>query len=397
MMIVRPLLRQGLAILLACIVIGTLLGLVNSYLSAKQEYRIVSQIIGAAHHVSPQLEDELMQALKKNSSEYAATGSDILHRYGYTPEVFARQDTIELAGVSILLMLIPGAALYGYSFYHLKQKQRRINELTAYLEQVNQGQDKLLTQQEDDFSHLEDELRKTVTELRQTRENALQDRRALANNLADISHQLNTPITSMSLMTQLLADSREGEDSQYIDNLSRQLIRLEALVSSLLILSRLDAGALEFKQEQVDVYAMLLRAAEPLEDTLRQKQLQLDIEGENGIYFIGDAAWTAEAFLNVLKNCSEYTTDGGHIFIRFAQNPLYIEITIEDSGKGFAREELPHLFDRFYKGRNAAKDSAGIGLAISRSIIEKQNGIIRADNAPSGGAKFTVKFYPTCH
>ena len=334
-----------------------------------------------------------MQALKAASPTDFAAGDRILRQYGYVPAVFHQRHALTLIGIGTGILLIPGVGLFAWLLFHSKRKQGRIRGLTTYLEQVNLGREMLLVRQEDEFSRLEDELYKTVTELRQTREQALRERRSLADNLVDISHQLKTPLTSMSLMTQLLAESCNAEDANYVDNLSRQLRRLEGLVSSLLKLSRLDAGTLEFKREPVDVYAMLLRAAEPLEEALRLKQLRLDISSESGVSFKGDSMWTAEAFLNLIKNCSEHTPAGGTVTLRYSQNPLYTEIVVEDNGEGFRMEELPHLFDRFYKGKNAAKDSAGIGLAISRSIIANQNGSIRAENAPHGGARFTVKFY----
>ncbi|MCA1291507.1 HAMP domain-containing histidine kinase [Paenibacillus sp. alder61] len=384
---------QGLTILAACLLLGTVLGLLADRVLARQEYRTIAQMLGAAQQINPQAEDGMMQALKAASPTDFAAGDRILRQYGYGPAVFHQRHALTLVGIGTGILLIPGVGLLIWLLFLSKRQQGRIRGLTTYLEQVNLGREMLLVRQEDGFSRLEDELYKTVTELRQTREKALRERQALAENLADISHQLKTPMTSMSLMTQLLADSCEGEEADYVDNLSRQLRRLEMLVASLLKLSRLDAGTLEFKREPVDVYAMLLRAVEPLEEALRLKQLRLDILGESGSSFKGDSIWTAEAFLNLIKNCSEHTPAGGTVTLRYSQNPLYTEIVVEDNGEGFRMEELPHLFDRFYKGKNAAKDSAGIGLAISRSIIANQNGSIRAENAPHGGARFTVKFY----
>lgn len=391
-MMMKPSIRQGLTILAACILIGSALGYIADQVLARQEYLTIAQMLGAAQQMDLQAEEALMHALKEASAADFTPGDRILRQYGYTLSVFRERHAVVLAGIGVGLMLPPGAAWYAWTLFNLKKKQRRIHELTAYLENVNLGRESLLTRREDEYSRLEDELYKTVTELRETREQALRERRSLADNLADISHQLKTPITSMSLMTQLLADTCNGEEANYVGNLSRQLQHLELLVSSLLMLSRLDAGALELKREPVDVYAMLLRAAEPLEDRLHQKGLRLDI-AETEASFMGDAAWTAEAFLNLIKNCSEHVPYGGTISIRYAQNPLYTEIVVEDDGAGFDKEDIPHLFDRFYKGKGAAKDNAGIGLAISRSIIAKQNGHIRAENAPGGGARFTVKLY----
>ncbi|MFD1179616.1 sensor histidine kinase [Paenibacillus puldeungensis] len=382
-----------LAVLSVCVLVGAALGLTASMVMARQEYRATAELIGAAYNMAPSSEDTFMRALKAASTEHYASGDRILQQYNYSPGTFRSKNTYTMVGVGMLLMFIPGAAAYVLWFYRDKKRRSRLQGLTAYLEGINHGRDTLLMRREDEFSRLEDELYKTVTELRQTKENAIRERKSLADNLADISHQLKTPITSMSLMTELLSDTRMGEDAKYVDNLSRQLRRLETLVSSLLKLSRLDAGTLELKREPVNVYAMFLRAAEPLEDTLRQKHLQLVMASEEEVFFTGDLAWTAEALMNLIKNCSEHTPEGGRITLVYSQNPLYTEIIVEDTGEGFRKEELPHLFKRFYKGKNASKDSVGIGLAIAQSIIRQQNGSIRADNAPGGGARFTVKFY----
>ena len=150
---------------------------------------------------------------------------------------------------------------------------------------------------------------------------------------------------------------------------------------------------MEFKQEPVNIFAVLALAAEPVEDMILKKGQQLIIPHESDVNFMGDMSWTAEALLNLIKNCSEYTPDGGNISINYSQNPLYMEIIIEDSGKGFDKNDLPHLFERFYKGKNSSKDGIGIGLALSKSIIERQKGTLRAENSPKGGGRFIIKFY----
>ena len=389
----KPYVKRLFAIAAVCIAAGTALGLLTAQIAARQEYRDTAQILGAAGRASPRMEDALMQALKQAASSDVAAGALILQKYNYTPGVFWSRNAFMTIGSGILLMLASGALLCLLEYFSDKKRKNRIEGLTSYLESFNLGRDTLLVRREDDFSRLEDELYKTVTELRQSRESALKERQSLADNLADISHQIKTPITSMSLMMQLLADGCNDEDAVYIEKLNRQLSRLQALVSSLLTLSRLDAGTLEIKREHVEVSAMLILAGEPVEDMLRRKSQCLRIPDGCDASFTGDLAWTAEAFLNLIKDCSEHTPDGGTISISSSQNPIYTEIIVEDSGAGFDKNDLPHLFERFYKGKNAAKDSAGIGLALSRSIIEKQNGTIRAENPSEGGARFIVKFY----
>jgi signal transduction histidine kinase len=376
-----------------CILVGIAIGLLSAQITASREYRSAAKILGFASHTEPGMEETLVRALKEGGAADFEAGDAILQKYGYSPGVFENRSVLPLMGSGVLLMLVLAVPLAVTGYYTMKRRQARIAGLTAYLESANLGRDTQLIRQEDDFSRLEDELYKTVTALRQSSQAASRERQSLADNLADISHQLKTPITSMSLMTQLLSESRTDEQAIYIEKLDRQLHRLEALVSSLLTLSKLDAGTLEVKRESVEVFAMLTLAAEPVEDMLLQKKQRLIISSEAHASFTGDLAWTAEAFLNLIKNCCEHTPDGGIISIGYSQNPLYTEIVMEDSGQGFDRNDLPRLFERFYKGKNSAKDSVGIGLALSKSIIEKQNGTIRAENSPEGGARFIVKFY----
>ncbi|MBE6081170.1 sensor histidine kinase [Sporanaerobacter sp. PP17-6a] len=386
-------LNKTVAIIVAFIIMGIAMGLISSQIVARQKYKNMAQILGFAVRIDPQMEIMMIRALKEADFLDFSDGDAILKEYNYSLNVFRNQNTFRMTVYGILLATVPAILVIVIGYLSLKKKKERIEGLTDYLKAVNLGQEALLLRQEDDFSLLEDELYKTVTELRQTKENAVRERRSLADNLTDISHQLKTPITSMSLMTQLLSENPTDEDRIYIEKLNHQLNRLETLVSSLLTLSKLDAGTLEFKQEPVNIFAVLALAAEPVEDMILKKGQQLIIPHESDVNFMGDMSWTAEALLNLIKNCSEYTPDGGNISINYSQNPLYMEIIIEDSGKGFDKNDLPHLFERFYKGKNSSKDGIGIGLALSKSIIERQKGTLRAENSPKGGGRFIIKFY----
>ncbi|MEF2966984.1 HAMP domain-containing sensor histidine kinase [Paenibacillus sp. M1] len=388
-MILSPTFKRLCLVLSGCLLIGVLLGLLSSKLVVRQEYRIAAQMLGAVERIEPELADKLIQELKV--SDAPDTGTYILQKYGYSPDTFWKRNLSTMIGSGVLLMLFLGASLGVREYVAAKKSKNRIDELTSYLKSVNLGRYSLLVRKEDAYSHLEDEIYKTVTGLRQSRVNAIRERQSLARNLADISHQLKTPITSMSLMTQLLAEQRTGEDAVYIEKLDRQLHRLNTLLSSLLTLSKLDAGTLEMKCERIHVGAMLTRAVEPVEDMLHEKKQSLLFIPDNDIRITGDISWLAEAFLNLIKNCCEHTPEGGTISVSYSQNPLYTEIVVEDNGSGFDMRDLPHLFERFYRGKHSLKDSIGIGLALSKSIIELQNGSVRAENAPKGGARFIAK------
>ncbi len=274
-----------------------------------------------------------------------------------------------------------------------KRNLKRINLLSNYLNKINNtSYAEWIYSNEDDFSILEDEIYKTVTELKTTKESALRERNNLSDNLADISHQLKTPIAAMSLMVQLI-DSTSEENNAYIEKLKFQLDRIEYLVATLLKLSKIDTGVILFEKDNIDIYSLLCQATDQIEPIATARNQIIELDEINNINMIGDRNWIVEAILNILKNCCEHTPTGGNIKILYYDNPLYVEIVIYDNGSGFDKEDVPHLFKRFYKGKNSDKNSLGIGLALSKSIIESQNGIIKAENNPSGGGKFIIKFY----
>ena len=113
----------------------------------------------------------------------------------------------------------------------------------------------------------------------------------------------------------------------------------------------------------------------------------------NDFAFSGDENWCAQAFENIIKNCLEHTENGGAVEINASRNPIYNEIIISDNGCGIPPEELPHIFERFYKGNNSSKDSVGIGLALAKSIIEKDNGNISVKSSNKTGTIFTIKYF----
>ncbi|KGE17695.1 sensor histidine kinase [Paenibacillus wynnii] len=377
------------------ICIGLLMGILASRAISNTTYNHTAYLVGSVYSQHPDLEESLIQGLNHPKTERSQLGDEILNKYGYTQRLFFGENLWASITHSLwvwgLLFLLFTVTLCGFT----RKKRVRIHELTNYLSSINRRQEGVMHRvQEDEFSLLEDEMYKTVVELRQTRETALKERQSLADNLADIAHQLKTPITSVFLMTELLLDSnRDREELLYVEKIHGQMTRLEHLVSTLLTLSRLDAGTLEMRQEPINVFEMLTSASEPLEKVIGQKRQTLILQSEPTLFYCGDWYWSVEALINLIKNCSEHTPEGGAISLSYEQNPIFTKIVVEDSGEGFVMEDIPRLFERFYKGRNAHKNSVGIGLAMAKSIIDKQKGTIRAENRPEGGARFIVKMY----
>lgn len=274
--------------------------------------------------------------------------------------------------------------------YWNRKVSMRIQALADYLEQVNIGKAVILSHSgEDDFSKLEDEIYKTVTFLYQTKDEAVQIKNGFAENLANIAHQIKTPLTAISLSAQMM---KQAYDEKYLNQIEKQIMRLTRLEEALLILSRLDAGTLPFKKEKVDIYTVLVLAADNLQELFTDSGVTVDIPELGEAAVTVDLEWTMEAVMNLMKNCMEHNK-GGIIHCSYEQNPLYTEILIWDEGEGFAKKDMPHLFERFYRGLNAGEGGIGIGLALAKEIIERQNGTIRARNAQGGGALFEIHFY----
>lgn len=249
--------------------------------------------------------------------------------------------------------------------------------------------------QEGELAILHSEIYKVTVRLREQADALRRDKVYLADSIADISHQIRTPLTSIHLIANFLAEE-ELDDARRLAltrDLRELLARIDWLIHTLLKLSRLDAGMVYLAPEEVNIKNLVLRAAEPLMIPMELREQQLCIHATEEEYFSVDPNWTVEVIGNILKNCMEHTPNGGTVTVDIAQSPICTELIVCDSGEGFSPEDLPHLFERFYKGKNAASSSIGIGLALARGILSAQNATIKAENGRHGGAKFTMRFY----
>ena len=341
----------------------------------------------------PEGEEQALSALKQyhTLAEQEVKGNQFLKQYGYRNHEFCEGVpwNFFIPSVVLIFLVICGFLLTVWRMN--KRNRMRIEELTSYLEQVNVGAAGTVIQvKEDEFSHLQDEIYKTVTSLYQTREAAVQAKVNFADNLVNIAHQLKTPITSAFLSLQLMKNTTPNI---YGEQIERQLDRLNRLEESLLTLSKIDAGTLHMEFSQVDIYTALNLAAENLNDLLLKENVSVDIPDHGCIEIYGDMEWIMEALMNLMKNCMEHSKHGGTIHCDYSSNLLYAEILIWDDGEGFQAEDIPHLFERFYRGKGAAGNGIGIGLSLAHFIFELQNGNITARNLPEGGACFEIRVY----
>ncbi len=355
-------------------------------------FELLNAICGEVIEQEPETKNVISAALKEytKGNPDGAAEEDVLSALGYRVSDFsgsASPQNILFAGAGFFT----GILLFLFTFLYRNQTEAaRIRALAEYLEQVNTGRALILSASgEDDFSRLEDEIYKTVTFLYQTKDSAVQAKNEFAENLSNIAHQLKTPITAISLSVQMM---KQSMDKKHLEQVGKQLSRLTHLEEALLVLSRIDAGTLHLQKDGVDVYTLLVLAADNLQELFVNSHTSVEIPELGGMLVTVDLDWTMEAVMNLMKNCMEHSP-GGTVHCSYVQNPLYTEILIWDDGKGFAKEEIPHLFERFYRGENACEGGIGIGLALSKEMIERQNGTIRAKNKPDGGALFEIRFY----
>ena len=277
-------------------------------------------------------------------------------------------------------------------------RYKRISKLSADIDRILHGEEDIQFENysEGDIGLLQSEVYKMTVRLREQQSRLTDDKVYLADLLADISHQIRTPLTSINILVSMLSepDLTYEKREQLVHKLYGLLSRIDWLITALLKMSKLDAGTIKFHSEDISMQELLDKACMPVRVPieLRGQELMIEAEGEISC----DVAWTCEAIGNIVKNCMEHTPDSGTIRVCGKKNPLFSEIVITDSGSGISSEDLPHIFERFYKGRTSEdKGGFGIGLALARMIVTEQNGTLKAENAPNGGAMFTMRFYET--
>ncbi len=297
------------------------------------------------------------------------------------------------AGALILLLSIVYIALF---WIFTKYRYNKIDLLSEQIDQVLHNSEHLLIaeSQEGELSVLQSEIVKMTRRIREQNKALRREKEHLADSLADIAHQLRTPLTAANLTLSLL--EREPGASQRRNLLAETkelYAHMEWLIESLLKLSRLDAGVVEFQSGRVRADSLIREAARPLLFSMELHNIALEADVPGDIEIQGDPGWLAEALRNILKNCAESAGDNGRIEIGCEDNPLFTEIVVHDSGPGIPAEDLPFLFERFYRGKNSDTAGYGIGLALCKNILLRQGGTVRARNHPRGGAMFILRFH----
>ena len=338
---------------------------------------------------------------QQNSEEYQE-GQAELEKYGIdineTNSILLVQKQMKQNLISnIILIIIFNILWMIITFTYLKKRDRKIKQITEYINEIkNRKYDLDINENsEDELSNLKNELYKITVMLREESEISKKDKENIKMSVEDISHQLKTPLTSITIMLDNLKDNPnmdENTKQKFIFEISKQVEWINWLVISMLKLSKLDANVVQFYEEKINLKRFIDEIIKNLEIPIEIKNQQIVIEGNENASFIGDYKWQQEAVTNIIKNCIEHNKDNGNIFIKYEENTLFTKIIVRDEGEGISREDLKHIFERFYKGKNSSENSVGIGLALAKNIIEKNNGMISCKSELDKGTEFVIKY-----
>lgn len=353
----------------------------------------------------PEVSTEDFFAILNGKAEGTA-GEELLGRYGILMGeglYFAAQEESDFRMKRELLFLAIGlmGLLAGLLLFADRRRKKVIQELCGYMGELSRGNYRLdlRDNREDELSGMKNELYKMTVYLREQAQEARQKKLALADAMTDISHQLKSPLTSVTVLVDNLLENRDMEPevrNRFLREISRQISGVNWLVASLLKLSRLDAGVVEMERRNLSLRSMAEEVCGRLEVLAELRQVELIVEIDENIQIQGDSLWLTEAFLNLVKNALEHSFAEGCVELSAQENEVYTLVTVRDYGEGIAPEEQRHLFERFYRGKKAGADSVGIGLALAKEIIERQNGYITVESGSRGGTVFFIKFLK-CH
>ncbi len=380
---------------------------IQTFNQYKQVSIIVNQkmdnIIGTITEKYPEIDTkEIIKILNSSNIEESKTGQAELLKYGIdikeVNSIIQVENQMKFNLIANILLIILFSFLWLIIIlFYLKRRDKKIKQITKYINEIKNKKYELNIDEnsEDELSNLKNELYKITIMLKEESEISKKDKENLKISVEDISHQLKTPLTSITIMLDNLKENPnmdENTKQKFIFEISKQIDWINWLVISMLKLSKLDANVVQFYDEKINLNKFITEIVKNLEIPIEIKNQNIIINGDNEADFVGDYKWQQEAVTNIIKNCIEHNKENGTINIKYEENNLFTKISIKDEGIGIEKEDLKHIFERFYKGKNSTENSVGIGLSLSKNIIEKNNGIILCKSEIGKGTEFIIKY-----
>ena len=353
----------------------------------------INSIISSIKNKYPDIEEsDIIEII--NSEE---NSEDILNKYGI--DSITKNDKVnnKITIISLIIIITFDSLIILIFYLYDKNKSKKIKEITKMISKINNRQFDIDINDfnEGELSILKNEISKTTIMLRQVADNSVKDKLNLKDSLGDISHQLKTPLTSITIMIDNILDNPDMDEKtrkRFLINIKREILNINFLVMSLLKLSKFDANVVKFNKESVYLKDIINESIKNVSMIKELKNITIKVSGDDNIKLLCDFKWQIESITNILKNSIEHTSEYGTVEVNYSENKLYTRILIKDNGKGIDSDDLPHIFDRFYKGENSSDDSFGIGLSLSKTIIEKEGGSITVKSTPNIGTIFTIKY-----
>lgn len=353
----------------------------------------INSIISNIKNRYPNIEESDIIEIINNEED----SEDILSKYGI--DSITKNDKVNnrIRIISLIIIITFDSLIILIFYLYDKNKSKKIKEITKMISKINNRQFDIDINDfnEGELSILKNEISKTTTMLRQVADNSVKDKLNLKDSLGDISHQLKTPLTSITIMIDNILDNpdmNEKTRKKFLINIKREILNINFLVMSLLKLSKFDANVVKFNKESVYLKDIIIESIKNVSMIKELKNITIKVSGDDNIKLLCDFKWQVESITNILKNSIEHTSEYGTVEVNYSENKLYTRILIKDNGKGINSDDLPHIFDRFYKGKNGSDDSFGIGLSLSKTIIEKEGGSITVKSTPNIGTIFTIKY-----
>lgn len=353
----------------------------------------INSIISNIKNKYPNIEESDIIEIINNEED----SEDILSKYGI--DSITKNDKVnnKVRIISLIIIITFDSLIILIFYLYDKNKSKKIKEITKMISKINNRQFDIDINDfnEGELSILKNEISKTTIMLRQVADNSVKDKLNLKDSLGDISHQLKTPLTSITIMIDNILDNpdmNEKTRKKFLINIKREILNINFLVMSLLKLSKFDANVVKFNKESVYLKDIIIESIKNVSMIKELKNITIKVSGDDNIKLLCDFKWQVESITNILKNSIEHTSEYGTVEVNYSENKLYTRILIKDNGKGINSDDLPHIFDRFYKGKNGSDDSFGIGLSLSKTIIEKEGGSITVKSTPNIGTIFTIKY-----
>lgn len=366
----------------------------------------IAAILQKVQEIYPEVsEEDLMRILNEDAENEDKLSESFLTKYGIDLE----KDSVILGNeeiapkfivANVILVATMACAIIGLFLQYNQKKDKELAQITKYIEEINQRNYRLdiNTISEDELSILKNEIYKTTVMLKETAEYSVKAKNDLKDSLSDISHQLKTPLTSMTVALDILIDHPDMNATMrqdFIRTIKREITTINFLVQSLLKLSKLDSNTVVFQRKEIGMGEIVSRTVENVSTLCDLKNIEIEIKSDGSGTIYCDEHWQVEALTNVLKNCVEHSPSDSKIIIQMEKNQVYASISIQDFGEGIDEEDQKHIFERFYKGKNASPDSVGIGLALAKAIVEADHGHIGVASNELG-TTFTIKYFHIC-